>query len=124
MSNRRVMVRNFEKNQPVMLKAANRAEEGDIRGPARPTPRPASRFPAAALTFAAVLSAFWIGVWGAYLWGYFGPQGLATLDLQQMALFAGAMALPPFLFIAIAAAFGRAHKMGRTAEALQAAAES
>jgi hypothetical protein len=117
------MARNFEKNQPVMLKAANRPEEGDIPGPVRPAPRPPSRFPAAALTFAAVLSAFWVGVWGAYLWGYFGPQGLAGLDLQQLALFVGAMALPPFLFLAIAAALGRASKMGRTAEALQAAAE-
>ena len=106
-----------------MLKPASRSEDADIRTQARPAPRPASRFPAAALTFAAVLSAFWVGVWGAYLWGYFGPQGLAGLDLQQMALFAGAMALPPFLFLAIAAALGRASKIGRTAEALQAAAE-
>src|SRR3984957_7825997 len=117
------MVRNFKENQPVMLKAASRPEDAEIRSPARPAPRPASRFPAAALTFAAILSAFWVGVWGAYLWGYFGPQGLAALDLQQMALFIGAMALPPFLFLAIAAALGRASKMGRTAEALQAAAE-
>ena len=117
------MARNFERNQPVILKAANRPEDEAPRSPSRPAPRPASRFPAAAYTFAAILSAFWIGVWGAYLWGYFGPQGLAALDLQQMALFAGAMALPPFLFLAIAAALGRASKMGRTAEALQAAAE-
>ena len=117
------MVRNFEKTQPVILKAANQPEDDEIRDRIGPAPRPRSRFPAAALTFAAVLSAFWVGVWGAYLWGYFGPQGLATLDLQQMALFAGAMALPPFLFLAIAAALGRASKMGRTAEALQAAAE-
>ena len=117
------MVRTFKQNQPVIIQAANQPDEADTRAPARPTPRPVSRFPAAALTFASVLSAFWIGVWGAYLWGYFGPQGLVTLDLQQMALFASAMALPPFLFIAIAAAFGRAHNMGKTAEALQAAAE-
>jgi uncharacterized protein YjgD (DUF1641 family) len=117
------MAKNFEKNQPVILKAANRPEDAEPRAPTRPAPRPASRFPAAAMTFAAILSAFWVGVWGAYLWGYFGPQGLATLDLQQMALFVGAMALPPFLFLAIATALGRASKMGRTAEALQAAAE-
>jgi len=121
------MAKNFEKNQPVILNAANRPEDAENRTPARPAPRPAprpaSRFPAAALTFAAILSAFWVGVWGAYLWGYFGPQGLAALDLQQMVLFIGAMALPPFLFLAIATALGRASKMGRTAEALQAAAE-
>ena len=40
-----------------------------------------------------------------------------------MALFAAAMVLPPLLFIAIAAALARASQMGRTAEALQAAAE-
>ena len=117
------MVRNFAKNQPVILQAANRPEDAELRAQARPAARPASRFPAVALTFAAVLSAFWVGVWGAYLWGYFGPQGLAALDLQQMALFTGAMALPAFLFLAIATALGRASKMGRTAEALQAAAE-
>jgi len=120
------MARNFEKNQPVILEAAGRPEDAEIRTPPTPAvaaPQPASRFPAAALSFAAILSAFWIGVWGAYLWGYFGPQGLAALDLQQMALFAGAMALPPFLFLAIATALAHASKMGRTAEGLQAATQ-
>ncbi len=117
------MVRNFERNQPVILQPANAPDEPEIRLSSRPAARAPSRFPAAALTFAAILSAFWIGVWGAYLWGYFGPQGLVGLDMQQLALFAAAMALPPFLFIAIAAAFGRASQMGRTAETLQAAAE-
>ncbi len=117
------MVKSFERNQPVMFQPVTVADEPGIRAPSRPAARAPSRFPAAALTFAAVLSAFWIGVWGAYLWGYFGPQGLSALDMQQLALFAAAMALPPFLFVAIAAAFGRASHMGRTAEALQAAAE-
>jgi hypothetical protein len=117
------MARSFDQNQPVMLQPANAAEAGEMRFSTRLAAPAPSRFPAAALTFAAVLSAFWIGVWGAYLWGYFGPQGLAQLDMQQMALFAAAMVLPPFLFIAIAAAFGRANQMGRTAEALQTAAE-
>ena len=117
------MVKNFERNQTVMLQPVKVPDEPEARAPSRPAPRPPSRFPAAALTFAAILSAFWVGVWGAYLWGYFGPQGLTALDMQQLALFAAAMALPPFLFVAIAAAFGRASHMGRTAEALQAAAE-
>ena len=120
---RLAMVRNFERNQTVILQPANLADGSEARLSSRPLPRPPSHFAAAALTFAAVLSAFWIGVWGAYLWGYFGPHGLAALDMQQLALFAAAMALPPFLFIAIAAAFGRASHMGSTAEALQAAAE-
>ena len=62
-------------------------------------------------------------MWGAYLWGYLGPQGFATLDLQQIALLSAAMVLPPVLFIAIATAFVRASQMSRTAEALQSAAE-
>src|ERR1700678_3481434 len=103
------MARSFDQNQPVMLQPANAAEAGEMRFSTRLAAPASSRFPAAALTFAAILSAFWIGVWGAYLWGYFGPQGLAQLDMQQMALFAAAMVLPPFLFIAIAAAFGRAN---------------
>ena len=117
------MIRNFEKNQQLMPAPANIADEGDARPAPRLAPPAPSRFPATALAFAGVLSAFWIGVWGAYLWGYFGPGGLAALDLQQVALFAGAMVLPPFLFVAIAAAFGRASQMGHTAMALQAAAE-
>src|ERR1700722_9327273 len=55
------MVRNFKENQPVMLKAASRPEDAEIRSPARPAPRPASRFPAAAMTFAAILSALCVG---------------------------------------------------------------
>ena len=115
------MIRNFEKNQSVMLKPANQAEAEEPRP--RPIPRPPARSPATALFFAAMLSVFWVGIWAAYLWGYFGPQGLATLELQQVALFSAAMVLPPALFIAIAAAFDRASQMGRTAEALRSAAE-
>jgi hypothetical protein len=117
------MIKNFERNQPVMLKPANQAEGEEARTPPRPSPRGPSRFPALALSFAAVLSAFWLGIWGAYLWGYFGPQGLAKLELQQGAMFAAAMLLPPLLFIAIAMAFARASQMGQSAEVLQAAAE-
>ncbi len=122
-------MRNFDKNQSLVLKAASRLEaEEPVHPVPNPMPRPAPRrspsyFPALALTFAAVASAFWIGVWGAYLLGYFGPQRLAALDLQQQALFIGGIALPPFLFIALAAALGRAHKLAKTAEALQAATD-
>src|SRR5580704_1862869 len=113
-------MRNFERNQPVMLHPANPVEDTE---PAPPSiSRAPSRFPAAAFIFAALLSACWIGMWGAYLWGAFGLQVFASLDLQQLALFAAAMALPPALFIAIAAALARASQMGRSAEALQDAA--
>jgi hypothetical protein len=106
-----------------MLQPVEPGETGEARFSTRLSVAAPSRFPAGVMIFAAVLSAFWVGVWGAYLWGYFGPRGLAQLDMQQMALFAAAMALPPLLFIAIAAAFGRANQMGRTAQALQTAAE-
>lgn len=59
------MIRNFENNQPVMLKPAN--QEGEARPSSRPVSRPPARLPTTGLSFAATLSAFWIGVWGAYL---------------------------------------------------------
>ena len=59
----------------------------------------------------------------AYLWGYFGQSGFLALGLQQLALFAAAILLPPLLFFGIAAAFALAHRMGRMAESLQGAAE-
>ena len=82
------------------------------------------RFGVMAVFFAAVASFFWVGVWGAYLWGYFGPTGLLGLELQQVALFAAAIFLPPFLFVAVAAAFALANRMGRMAETLRGSAEN
>jgi hypothetical protein len=116
-------MRNFERNQPVILKPANSEDAGEAPVQARPAPRTGSWFPAIALSFAAILSAFWLGIWGAYLWGYFGAKGLAALGLQQEAMFAAVILLPPMLFIAIATAFARASRMGATAEALRDAAE-
>ena len=128
------MARNFERNQPVLLQPANdlRTEtkpEAKIEGEAeaqaelQPVRAAPSHFSLAALTFSLIVSAFWIGVWTAYLWGYLGPKGLAGLDLQQAALFGVTILMPPFLFIATAAALGRAHAMGRAAEALRLSAE-
>ena len=120
------MIRSFERNQPVVLQPAKAPEEREPRpapATARAAPRSAPRFPVWILYVAAGLSAFWIGIWGAYLWGYFGPKGLANLDLQQLALLAAAMVLPPALFLATATAFARASQMGQTAEALRGAAE-
>ena len=104
-----------------MLHPSNLPEDAEPQAPLSIS-RATSRFPAAAFIFAALLSALWIGMWGVYLWGNFGPQVFASLDLQQLALFAAAMVLPPALFIAIAAALARASQMGRSAEALQDAA--
>jgi len=121
------MARNFERNQPVVLEAA---DTGGENAPARSDNRPVlkapvpSRFSARAVFFALVASLFWIGIWGAYLWGYFGPRGLLALEVQQVALFAAAILLPPLFFMAIATAFALAHRMGRMAEALQDATEN
>ncbi|HEX4118135.1 MAG TPA: hypothetical protein VHX99_04985 [Rhizomicrobium sp.] len=120
------MVRNFERNQPVMLDSAHPgAEEPAARSDNRLLlKRPAhSRYGLVAFFFVSAATAFWVGIWGAYLWGYFGEKGLLVLPLQQLALFAAAILLPPLLFIAVGAAMTFAHRMGRTAEALQVSAE-
>ncbi|HKD47493.1 MAG TPA: hypothetical protein VKB67_07385 [Rhizomicrobium sp.] len=120
------MARNFERNQPVILESAQPGNESSaLRAENRPPQkRPASsRYGTVAFFFVSAASAFWIGIWGAYLWGYFGQKGLLSLPLQQAALFIAAIMLPPLLFAAVGAAFTFAHRMGRSAEALQGSAE-
>jgi len=120
------MVRNFEQNQPVMLETAQPGiEDGGLHPDNRPPPkRPVQdRYGVGAFFFVSAASAFWVGIWGAYLWGYFGAKGLMALPLQQTALFAAAILLPPILFVAVGAAMTFAHRMGRAAEALQNSAE-
>jgi hypothetical protein len=70
-----------------------------------------SRFGVAALTAGTVMALFWIGVGAAFLWGYFGPQGLAAMDPARKALAAAGVLLPPFLFLAVAAALARSAAM-------------
>jgi hypothetical protein len=79
---------------------------------AAPIPRlRPSRFGMVALLLAAVLSLFWIGVGAAFLWGYLGPQGLTALNPAGKALAAAGLLLPPFLFLAMAAALARSAAM-------------
>ncbi|MGH6828836.1 MAG: hypothetical protein ACREFW_07990 [Rhizomicrobium sp.] len=103
------------------------AASGEDQAPIETKPpagRPeADRYGAGAWFFAAVTSAFWVGIWGAYLWGYFGQKGLLSLPLQQIALFGAAVLLPPLLFLAIGAVLAFAHRMGLAAAALKAAGE-
>jgi hypothetical protein len=120
------MVRNFERNQPVLLEPVDAGEESPLsQSEALPefTAPTTGRYGVVAALFTVVASVFWIGAWSAYLWGYLGLKGLLTLDLPQMALFAAAILLPPLFFFAIAAAFTLAHRMGRMAGAMQGAAE-
>ena len=119
------MARNFERNQPVMLETAQPEADGAARTDARLLPKrpPSGRYSTVAFFFVSMASAFWVGIWGAYLWGYFGPQGLQRLELQQIALFSAAIVLPPLLFMAMAVMLGRASALARTSEAMMASAE-
>jgi hypothetical protein len=119
------MVRSFEQNQPVVVSEAPSAEPApqEAHRPVAVSSEP-GRFGAVAFGFAVVASIFWVGVWAAYLWGYFGVQGLKNLPGLQIAFLAVAIVLPPLLFVAIAAAFALAHRMGRMAEGLKGATEN
>jgi hypothetical protein len=121
------MVRNFEQNQPVVFEPAEPGREtAPMPEEARALPKATAPSPYGmrAMLFAGVASVFWIGVWCAYLWGYLGSRGLRALEIQQVALFGAAILLPPLLFLAVAGAFGLAHRMSRMAEALQGATEN
>ena len=106
-----------DRNQPVLLQSAESLEE-ERETRSRQKSGMDSKFGLAAIVFALTLSAFWAGAAGAYLWGYFGPKGLATLDVQEVALFVAATFVPPLLFIAAAWALARGQAMGSAAEAL------
>jgi len=119
------MVRNFEQNQPVVFEPAEAgADAAPLREEARPKLPAPGRYGIRAMVFAGIASLFWIGIWCAYLWGYFGARGLGGLEIQQYALFGAAILLPPLLFVAIAGAFALAHRMGGMAEALRGATEN
>jgi len=109
-----------ERNQPILLETADPLPEADARPDVH---RFEPRFGAAALVFACILSAFWIGASAAYLWGYSGPGGLGSVDLQEMALFVVVIFLPPFLFIAGAWAISRAQDMAVASRELAAATD-
>ena len=68
----------------------------------------APRRGAGMLVFAGIMAAFWAGAACAYLWGYFGVQGLVRLDPQLLSFIAIVTFLPPLLIIASAYAMSRA----------------
>lgn len=121
------MVPNFGQNQSVRLEpGSGGADELPLRGSggrAEFKPPRTGRYTLIALFFALIASAFWIGVSAAYLWGYFGLQGLREMGMVQRAVFAAGILFPPLLFFGVAAAFALAHRMGKMAESLQGAAE-
>jgi hypothetical protein len=75
------------------------------------------------LLFAVTLALFWAGAAGAYLWGFYGFEGLGDLGPHLIAFAAIVTFLPPFLFIACAFALARAQTMVDTAKRLAAAAD-
>ena len=101
-------------SQPVLLQTAEPLSEAEVRLARRPEPK----FGVAAVTFSFVLSAFWAGAAAAYLWGYFGPRGLAALDVQELAIFVAATFIPPLLFISAAWAMARAQQMAVASQTL------
>jgi hypothetical protein len=125
-------MRNFStQNQPVAAnEGAGDARRAEAAGE-RPLPPPAMaaaelprrRHLLASLTGAFVLSLFWLGIGGAFLWGYLGPEGFAALPLQGAALTVAALALPPLFFFAIALLIARGLRLADTAEHLLAASE-
>ena len=82
-----------------------------------------SRFGAVALGSAGVLSLFWVGVSGAFVWGWLGPAGLAALPLSTKALIAAATVLPAFLFLGIAAFLARSVAMAESTRLLMIATD-
>jgi len=103
----------FERNQPVLLSG------GEKPAPELVSVQPReSRFGLITTMIASVCAALWVGAAAAWLWGYFGPAGLAALDIQQMALFAIATFVPAFLIVALAWALARGHAMSLATDAL------
>src|SRR3954468_2044070 len=116
------MARSF--GQPVAL------EKAQAPKPAAPVAAPApiprlrpSRFGLFAVLGGVLLSLFWIGVSSAFIWGFLGPQGLAHLTLAAKAAFIAGVLLPPFLFLAMAAALSRSAAMTDATRALMVASE-
>ena len=91
---------------------------------AAPVPRLRSAtFGRAALTGGVLLSLFWIGTSVAFVWGWLGFFGLAGQPLSTLALIAAAIILPPFLFLAFAAALARSAAMSEATHLIIAASD-
>ena len=120
------MVKSFGQpaGQPVTLEKPAQVPANSQAPAAAPIPRlKPSRFGSVALASAAILSLFWIGVAAAFVWGWLGPAGLLRLPLSTMALVAAGTFLPPFLFLAVAAALARSVAMADSTRLLMIATD-
>ena len=119
------MARTFGQSVP-LEKSQPKDQPKDQAANSAPAPIPRlrpSRFGTVVLVAAVILALFWIGIGGAFLWGYLGPQGIAALDLSHRALAAAGVFLPPFLFLAMAAALARSVAMSDATKVLLAASD-
>ena len=105
-----------EEQESAQETAVHQIEEPRERTAPRETKPPRSGI--GLVAFAAVMAAFWGGAAVAYLWGYFGREGLLRLDPQLLAFAAAVAFLPPLLFVAAAFALARALTLGDTAREL------
>ena len=120
------MVKSFGQpaGQPVTLEKPAQVPANSQAPATAPVPRlKPSRFGTVALVSAAILSLFWIGVSAAFVWGWLGPVGLLRLPLSTMALVAAGTVLPPFLFLAVAAALARSVAMADSTRLLMIATD-
>src|SRR5665213_1851514 len=103
----------FNRDQPVLFSGGEKPASETVSV----LPRQ-SHFSLVTMMVASVCAALWVGAAGAWLWGYFGPAGLAALDIQQIALFAIGTFVPAFLIIALAWALARGRAMSLASDAL------
>jgi len=116
------MVRNF--GQTVPLEKPSNAPAPPPVPVTLPAPKiRSSRFGRLTLVSGALCSLFWIGVSGAYAWGFWGPGGILELPLATKAMLAAAMLMPPIFFMTIATALARSMAMSDAARQMLAASD-
>lgn len=104
-----------DRTQPILLQKAEPFGADDETRRAKSSPRQGGL---GGVIFAVAAGAFWIGVIGAFLVGYFGLDGLTRLTLQEMAGSAAFIFVPPALFIVTAWTLAKGLQMSASAEAL------
>lgn len=98
-------------------------DDQQTQTPPQAPPSPRSKFAVIAFLGAVAVSALWSGGAGGYLMGLFGTHGLASISLQQWAIFSIVTFVPPLLFLALAWAIIRGQAMGEAASAFAEAAD-